>query len=459
MSKHATLSEMDAFCAGTLPGEKALLLGEHIEDCLSCGDLFKKVSADDKYFSPLTLNLSPPSRSEDYHLDFGKLVSYVDDQLDEEERGLVDDHCQTCARCGEDLRFFKEYRMLEDSDPRGRHHRPGLIASYVKEVIGSFTSGVRRPSPTIVYTASLSGLCVTVVLISIIFFQTRDTTREGPLSVQLTNNLPSDPPDSSSPAAPTVQSAGEQPKEEPAEIDETIVKKRIPLVVALNDRGRKYGLDRESNLVGLAGYPAVVRREIQSSLQTGHVGGHVSAVLGSVSTINNKRGAAGGQEIRLHKPSGTIVASERPTLVWSHLSDDMSYVVTVVDSKFNLVTQSPELKTNQWRLDKPLCQNRPNKNSCPDEVFRWQVRAIKDGKEVPSVSQSVAIFKLIAPEKALEIERAKKSSPPHIVLGLLYAKEGLLDDAEREFQLLLKNNPTSKIAQKLLRSVRSHRAG
>jgi hypothetical protein len=45
----------------------------------------------------------------------------------------------------------------------------------------------------------------------------------------------------------------------------------------------------------------------------------------------------------------------------------------------------------------------------------------------------------------------------HLTLGGLYAQAGLLDDAERELQLLLRANPQSALAQKLLRGVRAKR--
>jgi hypothetical protein len=41
------------------------------------------------------------------------------------------------------------------------------------------------------------------------------------------------------------------------------------------------------------------------------------------------------------------------------------------------------------------------------------------------------------------------------VLGVLYAQAGLLDDAEREFSALLRANPKSEVARKLLSNVRA----
>jgi hypothetical protein len=54
-------------------------------------------------------------------------------------------------------------------------------------------------------------------------------------------------------------------------------------------------------------------------------------------------------------------------------------------------------------------------------------------------------------------EAKNASAGSHLTIGLLYAQAGLLDDAERELQALLRANPQSTLAQKLLRSVRAKR--
>jgi hypothetical protein len=57
--------------------------------------------------------------------------------------------------------------------------------------------------------------------------------------------------------------------------------------------------------------------------------------------------------------------------------------------------------------------------------------------------------------RAGELAHAKNTSGnSHLTLGILYAQSGLLDDAEREFQALLRANPQSTLVRKLLRIVR-----
>jgi hypothetical protein len=45
----------------------------------------------------------------------------------------------------------------------------------------------------------------------------------------------------------------------------------------------------------------------------------------------------------------------------------------------------------------------------------------------------------------------------HFALGVFYAREGMLSEAEREFQTLVNDNPESQIEVTLLRAVQSWR--
>ena len=69
-----------------------------------------------------------------------------------------------------------------------------------------------------------------------------------------------------------------------------------------------------------------------------------------------------------------------------------------------------------------------------------------------------AKFKILDASSANEIAAAKRQAGnSHLLLGVVYANAGLLDDAEREFQALLKQNPRSDLARKLLNKVKAAR--
>lgn len=162
----------------------------------------------------------------------------------------------------------------------------------------------------------------------------------------------------------------------------------------------------------------------------------------------------GGSEDRtfsLIGPIGTVVKTDRPTLRWQPLSGATSYAITVYDSDFNKVTSSQPQPGTEWTPSQPLERG---------GIYSWQVTAIKDGKEVisPAPPAPDAKFKVLAKSKARELDQAKQAyRESHLVLGILYQRAGLLDDAEREFKTLYAANPKSQSARKLLRDVKSLR--
>jgi len=56
-----------------------------------------------------------------------------------------------------------------------------------------------------------------------------------------------------------------------------------------------------------------------------------------------------------------------------------------------------------------------------------------------------------------ELNRLKQSANSHLARGVFYASVGMVTEAEREFQILVTENPRSAVALDLLRSVQSWR--
>ena len=86
------------------------------------------------------------------------------------------------------------------------------------------------------------------------------------------------------------------------------------------------------------------------------------------------------------------------------------------------------------------------------KIYKWQVKTEKSADSYP------AQFKVLD-ENALvrlkKIEKAALNSP--LVRGIGYASEGLLSEAEREFQKEIKNNPQGNLARKLKDSLTKNR--
>jgi hypothetical protein len=86
------------------------------------------------------------------------------------------------------------------------------------------------------------------------------------------------------------------------------------------------------------------------------------------------------------------------------------------------------------------------------------VTAIKDGQAItsPVMPAPQAKFMILDRARSEELKRVRSAAPRyHLGLGVLYARAGLLGEAEMEFRALVQNNPRSDTARKLLQSVRS----
>jgi hypothetical protein len=156
-----------------------------------------------------------------------------------------------------------------------------------------------------------------------------------------------------------------------------------------------------------------------------------------------------GVAFALINPIGKIIASDRPTLRWQPLVGATAYTVAVYDENLNRIATSESITATSWTVTPPLPRG---------QVFKWQVRAIKDGQEIvsPAPPSPEAEFKVLEQAGLNELDRTKREHPnSHLLLGLLYAQAGLMDEAERELQTLARLNPNSALARKLFKSVQN----
>jgi hypothetical protein len=77
----------------------------------------------------------------------------------------------------------------------------------------------------------------------------------------------------------------------------------------------------------------------------------------------------------------------------------------------------------------------------------------------PAPNKPFATFRILSTEQAREIRRTREEwGDSHLLMGLIYAKAGLIAEAEREFRELASANPDSVTARNLLNSVQAKRS-
>jgi len=126
----------------------------------------------------------------------------------------------------------------------------------------------------------------------------------------------------------------------------------------------------------------------------------------------------------------------------------MIFIYTTND---NPPTQSSPANRMNWTPLHPLKRN---------VVYIWQVTALKDGREVtsPAAPAKEARFRILSAEKTATLAPViTELAGSHLKLGVVYAHEGLLDDAEQEFRAAITAGEDVTLARKLLQSVKQMR--
>ena len=90
------------------------------------------------------------------------------------------------------------------------------------------------------------------------------------------------------------------------------------------------------------------------------------------------------------------------------------------------------------------------------EIYVWEVEATVNGKKIvsPGASAPQMKFKILSVSNEQELEQLKKARS-HLALGVFYAREGMISEAEHEFQILVRDNPRSSVLKKLLKQIQS----
>ena len=316
-------------------------------------------------------------------------------ELPRHERLAILDHTTVCPACAEAWRIAMT--LGEEATFGGRRTGP--------------QSWWRRPS-----TASRAGAVLLALAATIYLIVRVATPRGGP---------PTAPPTASAPS---------------------------PIVVALNDGGGRITLAEDGTLTT----PTPLSREDEAraklALQTGKV-----ATPPQLAALKVAAGPlmGGGSEpaFALAAPVATLVATDRPTLTWAPLPDALDYEATISDvaANYREVVSSPALREPKWTVPRTLARGR---------MYSWQVVARTPTGEVkaPSTREGEARFQVLSQQTADALANASRQhAQDHLLLGLVYADAGLLDDAEAEFQALATANPDSKLTNDLLLAVRQAR--
>ena len=414
--RHFTEKEIIDYFSGKLPAAELLWFDDHLRECKDCAAKMSSIANENS--GGLADLLQGPAA--DIHLDYEQLAAFVDGEIDDVDREIVDVHTKACEFCADQLSEIFALRERLDipqtSLSKETTHPSASLLSFVFRI------------------AVPAFALVTVALIIWAFWPARRAEEIAATVPEPTNSTAAASPEPSL-AGNQLNTNSENPEKPPA-------------LVKLVDGPSTLELLPDGSVTGVD--PAF-ETKIAKILKGGEL-----AIDDSGKQLRSSRGVLMGdsepeKSFSVTAPVGKVILTDRPEFRWNAVKDVDSYEVNIFDSNFNPIAASGPLKSNRWTSGRSLKRG---------NVYQWQVTATVDGEKIKSPVQPAgpAKFKIVDAAKAAEIDRVRKAHPnQHLTLGVLFAEAGLIDDAVREFEQLAKANPNSELPKKLLKQVRSRR--
>ena len=429
MTHHLSTLQVKQLCVSALPEDELAAAAVHTAECQSCHQQFVQALKRQQNSGHFNFTLEPEFWFRNDHVDFDQLVALADKTLDDGTEEIINIHLTTCETCREDVRSFLGFR-----DGTAREMAISYNGSDYKPTRAAAAAPLwQRFQPRPAYAVAAIVLIALAVIIGVIALN----SRSGPLEANYGNqtNVESDPSASQSPSANVVSTPI------PTDSPKIVILKDGSGEVTIDKNGRVTGLDKVSENSRRYIARAALSERVERADVFRRLSGEQSGLRGD---------DTGRREFRLLYPVRRVVIEDRPIFRWESLPGASSYRVYVLDADGNQVGQSEELPPTQTQWEAPPLRR--------GQLFSWVVTALVDGQKVvsPSASLPEMKFAVLSSGEARELSRVKKSNS-HFALAVVYARVGLLDDAEREFQSLIKLNPDSELLRKMLQSVRSLR--
>lgn len=458
MSEHFSTTQVENYLQKRMTPAELLAADDHLFACTDCRERLLLTKKPERVVAQVRASLKDEARAQPAHLSYEQLAAYVDDAANDLEREIVDSHLTVCHACKEEMRDLFAFREVMTTAPLAESDAPATLS---QRVLSFIKTAFTRPA------FQLAGGVAALALVAFVLWSVWKSSTNVPRPQEIVQTQPSPRVEEtiaapSSTPAPLEQRAQEnanagttltpapkrtvRPPQDPA----PLIKKQgaqSESVVALNDGARKVSIDTEGRVRGLETLSPAEQDAVRTALLRGRAPS--SSELEGLGARGGERlmGAPGASSFGLQGPVGVVVRTETPTFRWNALEGASHYTVNVFDSGFNRVMTSGPVNKTEWTATRPLTRG---------TLYVWQVTASVNGKEIqaPAPPAPEARFRVMSRAQAESIERGEKLyAGSHLMLGLLYSRAGLLDEAEREFRALVAANPDSQAAQRLLKNI------
>jgi hypothetical protein len=434
MNAHLSNEIVERFHNQSLTVGDRGVIYNHVLGCESCRRRVVTAQTEAVAVQALSNHLLPQEGDEPYHLDPATIEAFVDDKLDALDRNIAKLHLADCAECSDEVTDLRESLATMRA------------TSQAAEVTIPARPHSRFSTPMRV-AAAVALVSFAAIAFFVIWRLKSTTTERSPGRDITVQNQPTPAP------SPSVMAPGLAPSPNlganPNGVNQGPSQSSKETVATLKDGPNEIALDKSGNVTGVESLPAESRVAVKSALEGGEL--NRPEVLDEVATPQaSVRGPNEDEEpIRMAYPTNAVIAEAKPKFRWAASKTAAAYRIEIADEGFHQVAKSQDLPadTLSWTPASVLKRG---------VVYSWTIRAVNQNGELSSVT-SQGKFKVLAEDGNRRLNRLKITSRSHLALGLFYAREGVIAQAEREFGVLVKENPDSSVAKRLLSEVRSWR--
>ena len=416
MTTHLTADQMRNYLVRRISIDQLGEMSEHLHGCRTCYQAYLSVL---QTRFPIEIDFDELAGLKGWHLEGEELASYLGGRMNQVDLDYARLHLQECSACAQ--------RVYEGAEnwPEVAPTTMGTNEEYEAPWREYFTAFHSITSPRWRVTAVL----ILVIGVALIFWA---VLHRGSEKAQVAQDVPPETipfrnveePATPSPPGPGVTGT------------ERSIQNRVrPMISAAPPHPE--GQDRQSTVeieTALIAKALTMPPDIE--------------MLDRTPSISVRGNHASTQSFKIVRPFATVIDDDRPTFSWTGLDGATNYTVSIFDARLHLVRTSEPLTETRWRTPDRLKAG---------IVYTWAVTALKDGREIVAPAPPArAEFRLLEKSELTKLSGMVSMTESHAARGVLYARAGLLDKAEKEFQTHLVLLPDERV-KRLLEIVKSWR--
>ncbi len=345
-----------------------------------------------------------------FHLDFQEhLQPFVDNEISEVDRVIVESHIKNCDSCAGSLRDLQEFgntlRLQKIVDEQAKHES-------IWKRFSAIFSEYKKP------LALAFGLLIALGLGLFLIFRTaqpleNDVTKTLPSNISTPNSVNSEPINSS--PTPNI-SSNIEPKA--TNVNQNLPKNETKDEPQNSNKDTNNAVEIKPQEIELA--------ELRLPKYLEDLKTKPEILRGTNDRIAEK--------LLIISPNGKVIRESSPMLDFGKIQGVESYEISIYNDSNQLKKET--IFSNPWRVPMNLPKGK---------LYEWQVSAKSGEKNYLGQGK----FYLVSQADENKIRSAKDS----LQRGKAFAEAGLIDVAKREFQNYLKQNPNSQSVKKLIQQL------